>query len=174
MLCWVIDIAADGADVLARGFLLGEIHFGQYGGYWIIQVHHALGLQVLIALRCVGATIDGGVVADELADAVLCLTGSWQVIKNNRQFVLVKRLIDVGDVAVKHVEQTVHLHYDDAVALGMALSLDEVDAVGNLLAFGEVIVGTVGIAACAAANSVKKETVLGLCLSLDVLIYNKV
>ena len=49
------------------------------------------------------------------------------------QFVLVECFVHVGDVTVKHVEQTVHLYYDDAVALGVALGLDEVDAVGYLL-----------------------------------------
>ena len=38
----------------------------------MIQIHHALGLQVLIALWCVGATIDGGVVADKL-----CITTTY-------------------------------------------------------------------------------------------------
>ena len=46
---------------------------------------------------------------------------------------------------MNHVEQTVHLDNDDAVALGVTLGLDVVDAVGYLLAFGEVVVGTIGI-----------------------------
>lgn len=32
----VIDVAADGADVLAGGLLLGEIHFGQDGRHGVI------------------------------------------------------------------------------------------------------------------------------------------
>ena len=36
VLCGVIDIAADGADVLTGGFLLGEIDFGQKGWHRII------------------------------------------------------------------------------------------------------------------------------------------
>ena len=146
VLCRVIDIAADRADVLTRSFLLGEIHFGQNGRHGMIEIHHALGLQVLIALWGVSAAINGGVVADELAHTVERLTGGGKVIKNDRLFVLVEGFVHVGDVAVKHVEQTVHLYHDDAVALSMALGLDKVDAVGNLLAFGEVVVGTVGIA----------------------------
>ena len=42
VLCWVIDITADGADILAGGLLLGEIDFGQNGRHRIIQIHHAL------------------------------------------------------------------------------------------------------------------------------------
>ena len=38
----------------------------------MIQIHHALGLQVLIALWGVGAAIDGGVVASEL-----CITTTY-------------------------------------------------------------------------------------------------
>ena len=48
---WVIDIAADGTDVLAGGLELGEIHFCKYGWHGIVEIHHALGLQILIALR---------------------------------------------------------------------------------------------------------------------------
>ena len=103
VLCRVIDIAADRADVLTRSFLLGEIHFGQNGRHGMIEIHHALGLQVLIALWCVSAAIDGWVIADELAHTVERLTGSWQVIKNDRLFVLVEGFVHVGDVAVKHV-----------------------------------------------------------------------
>ena len=47
---------------------------------------------------------------------------------------------------MNHIEQTVHLHHNDAVTLGVAFGLDVVDAVGYLLAFGEVVVGTIGIA----------------------------
>ena len=130
VLCWVIDVAADRADVLAGCFLLGEIDFGQNGRHRIIQIHHTLGLQILIALWGVGAAIDGGVIADELTDAVLRLAGSWQVIENYRQLVLVESLIDVGDVAVNHIEQSIHLYHDDAIALGVTLGLDVVDAVG--------------------------------------------
>ena len=112
----------------------------------MIQIHHALGFQVFVALRCVGATIDGGVVADKLAHTVLRLAGSWQVVEDYRQFVLVESFVHVGDVTVNHVEQTIHLDNDDTVALGVTLGLDVVDAVGYLLAFGEVVIGTVGIA----------------------------
>ena len=37
----------------------------------IVEVYHALGLQILVALRGVGAAIYRGVVAHELTDAVL-------------------------------------------------------------------------------------------------------
>ena len=84
VLCGVIDIAANGTDVLTRSFLLGEIDFGQNGWDRIVEIHHALGLKILIALRCVGATIDGGVVANELTDAVLRLAGSWQIVEYYR------------------------------------------------------------------------------------------
>ena len=72
VLCGVIDVTTDGADILAGCLLLGEIDFGQNGRHRIIQVHHALGLKIFIALWCMGATIDGGVVASEL-----CITTTY-------------------------------------------------------------------------------------------------
>ena len=72
MLCGIINVAADGADILAGCFLVGEFDFSQNGRHRMIQIHHALGFQVFVALRCVGATIDGGVVASEL-----CITTTY-------------------------------------------------------------------------------------------------
>ena len=43
-----------------------------------------------------------------------------------------------------HVEKALVLHDDDAVAIGVAFGLDEVYAIGNLLAFREVVVRSVG------------------------------
>ena len=42
---------------------------------------------------------------------------------------------------MEHVEQTVVLQNGDAVALGVALRLDEPQAVGNLHGVGEVVIG---------------------------------
>ena len=98
MLGRIIHIAADGADILAGGFLLLEIHLGEDGRHRMVEVHHALGFKVLIALRRVGAAIHRGMVAHELADAVLRLAGSWQVVEDHGEFVLVQGLVNVGDV----------------------------------------------------------------------------
>ena len=72
----VIDIAADGADILAAGFLLGEVHLGQNRRHRIVEVNHALGLQVLVSLRAVGAAIHRRMVADEFAHSVQRFAGS--------------------------------------------------------------------------------------------------
>ena len=72
----VIDIAADGADILAAGFLLGEIHLSKNWRNGIVEVYHALGLQVLVALRAVGAAIHRRMVADEFAHSVQRFAGS--------------------------------------------------------------------------------------------------
>ena len=144
MLGGVIHVAADGADVLAGGLLLGEIHFGQDGRHGVVEVHHSFGFQVLVTLRGVGAAIDGGMVAHELADAVLRLAGGGQVVEDHGEFVLIQRFVNVSNVAMKHIEQAVVLHHDDAVALGMPLGLDEVDAVVDFLTVREVIIGAVG------------------------------
>ncbi len=91
-----------------------------------------------------GAAIDGGMVAHELADAVLRLAGGGKVVENHGEFVLIQRFVHVSDVAVKHVEQSVVFHHDDAVALGVTFGLDEVDAVVDFLTVGEIVVGAVG------------------------------
>ena len=91
-----------------------------------------------------GAAIDGGMVAHELADAVLRLAGGGQVVENHGEFVLIQRFVHVSDVAVKHVEQAVVLHHDDAVALGVPFGLDEVDAVVDFLTVREVVIRAVG------------------------------
>ena len=85
----VIDITAHRADVPTRGLLLREIHFCKDGWHGIVEIHYALGLQIFKALGRVCATIDGWVISDELAYAVLGLAGSRQVIEYDRQFVLV-------------------------------------------------------------------------------------
>ena len=88
MLCGVIDISANAADVLAGSLLLGEIDVGKDGGDGVVEIHDALGFEVLVALGRVGATIDGGVITDERADAVLRLTGSREVVEDHRQLVV--------------------------------------------------------------------------------------
>ena len=69
----VIDITADGTDVLAGRLFGREVYLLEYGRNGIVKIHHPLGLQVLIALRGVGSAIHRGMLADELANAVLRL-----------------------------------------------------------------------------------------------------
>ena len=59
MLCRVIDVATDRANILAGVFLLGEIYLCQYSWHGIVEIHHTLGLQVLITLWRMGAAING-------------------------------------------------------------------------------------------------------------------
>ena len=146
VLCRVIDIATDGADVFTGGFFLFENHFGPYGGNGIVEVYHALGLQILVALRAVSAAIHRGMVTDEFTHSVQRLAGCWQVVINHRQFILIQRLVHVGDIAMKHVEQSVIFHHNDAVALGVALGLNQENAVDYLLTLGEIVVRPVCIA----------------------------
>ena len=55
--CRIVQIAADRADIFARILLLGEIYLSQYSRHGIVKIHHALGLQVLIALWSMGAAM---------------------------------------------------------------------------------------------------------------------
>ena len=67
MLSWIIDIAADGADVFTGGFLLGEIQLRPDRQYGIVQIHHTLGFKVLITLRRMCSAVNGRVITDKLA-----------------------------------------------------------------------------------------------------------
>jgi len=88
-----------------------------------------------------GGEIDGGILHDELADAVERLAGGLLVLEDDAQLVGLEGSVAIGDVAVEHIEEAVVLGNDDAVAFGVALSLDEPDAIGHLLGVGEVLVG---------------------------------
>ena len=54
MFGWIIQISTDRANILAGIFFLGEIYLCQHRRYGIVQIHHTLGLQVLIALWRMG------------------------------------------------------------------------------------------------------------------------
>ena len=110
----------------------------------MVQIHHALGLQALIALRRMGAAVDRRLIADKLAHAVQRLARGGQIVEYHGELVFIQRLVHIGDVAVEHEEQSVALHDDDAVAVGVALGLDEIDAFQDLLALREVIIGAIG------------------------------
>ena len=67
-----------------------------------------------------------------------------KIFKYNRLLVLIERLVNIGDIAVEHIEKAAVLNYNNAVALGVTLRLDKINAVTDYLAFGEIIVRTVG------------------------------
>ena len=83
-------------------------------------------------------------VADKLAHTAEGCEHVLKIVKYNRLLVLIERLVNIGDIAVEHIEKTAVLNYNNAVALGVTLRLDKINAVLNLLAFGEIIVRTVG------------------------------
>ena len=91
----VIDIATNGAYIFATGLQFSEIYFCKDCWNGIIKIHHALGLQILVALRGVGTHVNGGVVADEFTYSVQRLTGSGQVVINHRQFILIQGLVHI-------------------------------------------------------------------------------
>ena len=111
-----------------------------------LQLHHPLHLQILVALGAVGGEIDGGIVLDESADAVEGLAGCSLILKDDGELIGLQGSIAVGDVTVEHVVETIVLQDDNAVALGVTLCLDEVEAGGNFLAGREVLVASVLIA----------------------------
>ena len=87
VLCRVVQIAADRADILTAGFLIREIYLGKDCRHGIVEIHHALGLQVLITLWRVGTTIYGRLMANELTYAVHRLASCRQVVEDNRKLV---------------------------------------------------------------------------------------
>ena len=110
------------------------------------KLHHPLHLQVLVAFGAVGGEIDGRIVLDKLADAVEGLAGGSLILEDNREFVGLQGGVAVGDVTVEHVVESVVFQNDDAVALGVALCLNEIEAGGDFLAGGEVLVTAILIA----------------------------
>ena len=105
----VVQIATHRADIFAGIFLLGEIYLCQYGWYGIVQIHHELGLQVLITLWRVGAAINGRLIANELTYAIHRLASCRQVVIDHRKLVRIQSLVNVGDVALEHIEQALVL-----------------------------------------------------------------
>ena len=123
MLCGIINVAADGADILAGCFLVREIHFGQNGRHRMIQIHHALGLQVLIALWCVGATIDGGVVADKLCITTTYLSRVVRQVSDGRtvvdyinQILLMEASYLLQQTSLPIVQIADRLHFSEAAS----------------------------------------------------------
>ena len=90
-----------------------------------------------------GTAIYGRLIANELAYAVHRLASCWQVVEDDRKFILIKSLVNVGDVPFEHIEQALVLCDDKAVTIGMSLGLDKVNAIGNLLTLREVVISTV-------------------------------
>ena len=66
-----------------------------------------------------GGEIDGGLVFDELAHTVEGLAGGLDVLEDDTEFVRFQSDVGVGHIAVEHVEETVVLGNDDAVAVGV-------------------------------------------------------
>ena len=90
------------------------------------------------------AHINGRVAAHKLTHTVERFTRRGKVVKYNRELVLVECLVNIGDVGLEHIKQTVVFRDDKAVAVGVSFRLDEINAVRDLLTFGEVIVRAVG------------------------------
>ena len=144
VLIGVVDISAYGADVFTRSLLLGEVHLCINGGHRVIQIYNSLCFKVFIALGSMCAAVDCRVVTDKFSYSVKGFAGGVLIIKYYGQLVLIKRLINVGYIAVEHIEKPVILNNDNAVAVGVTFSFDEINALGYFLAFGEVVVSAVG------------------------------
>ena len=85
MLGRIIHIATDGADVFTSGLLLREIQLRPDRRYRIVQIHHALCLQVFIALRRMRSAVNGRMIPDKLTHSVQCLTIRSQIVKHDGQ-----------------------------------------------------------------------------------------
>ena len=140
---WIVQIATDRADIFAGVFLLGEIYLGKDCRHGIVEIHHALGLQVLITLRRVGAAIYGRLMANELTYTIHRFASGRQVVEDNGKFVRIKSLVNVGDVSLEHIEQSLVLCDDEAVTVSMPLGLDKVNTIGNLLTLWEVVISAI-------------------------------
>ena len=144
MLCGIVHIAAYGTNVDTCRFLFREIDFGKDRLNGMVEIHHALCFEVLIALRRMRTAIDGRMITDKFAHTADGGERFLKVVKNDGLLVFIERLVHIGDVAVEHIEETAVLYYYEAVAFGVTLCLDIINTVADLLALGEVIVRAVG------------------------------
>ncbi len=83
-------------------------------------------------------------IPDKITHAVEYFFGCGKIVKHYRQLVFMKRLIHIGDIRMNHIKQAIVLYDDNAVAIGMALCLDKIDPVANLLTCREIVVRTIG------------------------------
>ena len=110
----------------------------------VVQIHYATGLEVLGALRGVGAAVDRGIVANELSHGVLGLARGLDVVENHAQLVGIQSLVHVRDVAVNHHKVVAFLDNHDGVAQRVAGGGNHAHARGDDLAGGKVVIGAVG------------------------------
>ena len=92
----------------------------------MVQIHHAPGFQVLIALRGMGGEINGWMFADKLPYPVQCLAGCGKVVEHRGEFILIQGLVDIVDICLEHKGKSVALSDDEAVSLSVALGIGEV------------------------------------------------
>ena len=100
----VIDVAADGADVLA-GRRIEHDFAGRNHGRWIREVNDPVLFQTFQRLRRVGAEPDGRTRGAERATAVQRFAGGGLVVIDHGKLVPVERDIRVGYVAMDEVEE---------------------------------------------------------------------
>ncbi len=129
MLGGVVNISADRADVLSACFFGGKVDFGKNRRHGVIEIDHALRFEVFTSLRRVRPAIYRRIIADELAHPVERLAGGGGIFKYYRELVFIQIFVNLGDVAVKHIEQSVAFNDHDAVAVGVSLCLDVVNSV---------------------------------------------
>ena len=138
----IIDRAADGAHIFPRRLL--DHDFAGRGIFdRVIQIHDPLRFEMLITERRMGRAVNGGILADEGADAVQRVPRRRQIFEDDRKLVRIQRFVGVGDVAVHHVKKPVALGDDDAVALGVSLGGQQINAVGDLFGGVEGVIRTI-------------------------------
>ena len=139
----IVDIAADGTDVLAGRGLEDDFANWNDGGR-IVEIHDALLRVAFQRFGRVGAEIHGRARAAEGADAVEGFARGGLVLEHDGKPVLVERDVGVGDVAVDEIEESVRLDGDDAVARSVARRRDVRHARRDALRGGELVIGAVG------------------------------
>ena len=84
----------------------------------MIQIHHAISFEIFIALRRMRAHINGRVLTDKLTHTVERFTRRGKVVEYNGKLVLIQRLVNIGDVGLEQIKQTVVFRDDKAVTVG--------------------------------------------------------
>ena len=98
VLCWIIDITADGADIFSGAILPREVVCLKYSFWRVVQVQNTFCFQVFIALGRVCSAIDGLMIPDKFTHTIQGFPGGDGIVKDYRQFVFIQRLINVSNI----------------------------------------------------------------------------
>ena len=142
MFGWIVDIAADGADVFASRRLEDDFANGN-DGRRIVEIDDTLLRVAFQRFGCVSAKIHSRTRAAEGTDAVESFARSGLILKDDGEAVFIERHIGVGNITVNEVEEPIRLDGDDAITRGVARCGYVGHTWSDPLRGGELVIGSV-------------------------------